>query len=307
MEIIVIGIVMAAAIIAVPLLAATRHKPQKQIKAPAPPIDHGGYIKKLQALYRSYGYDNIPEVENEESAKWVLDNMNGPFGAVLVPKEYMANIKKAGHDYTTGEIVLLWWLTSRKSISNKPLYFYREYGIDAEKSTKKLINNGLLTEDIKLTAAGKKVLDNSKTIIKHHRAVKSWSGTGPVKYSYPAKQEETKVPEKYGKLTKLEKTPWKLFDMDLADAKSDHLRYVRWNTSTTPCPQCRKMGATDNGKGPGVYPIKSADYLREQIHKGCTCRIFGYKVGQKNLPELDTYWNRDPKTGKGYYVKRMHY
>lgn len=280
----------------------TKDIPKPQIQNTYPKKASLQYTKKLQDLYRSYGYENIPEVESEHSAKWVLSNLNGMFGAVLVPKEYMNNIKKAGHNYTTGEIVLLWWLTSRKKIANKPLYFYRTYGIAPEKSIKKLISTGLLTKESQLTATGKRVLNNSKTIIKHHKASKAWTGTGPVKYTYP-KKEKTKIPEKYGKLTKLEQTPWKLFDLDIKDAKSD----LQWNTSTTPCPKCRKMGATDNGKGPGVYPIKSVAFLRDQIHKGCTCRVFGYSIKYKDSFESDIYWNRNTKTGKGYYVKRMHY
>lgn len=263
-------------------------------------------ISKLKDLYRSYNYENIPEIENEKSAKWVLANLDGMFGAVLVPKEYMSNISKAGHNYVTGEIVLLWWLTSRKNKSNKPLYFYRTYGIDADKSIKKLINTGLLTKDMKLTTVGKKVLDNSKMIIKHHRASKSWSGIGPVKYTYP-KKVKTKLPVKYADLPKKQQYPWSAFDINLQDAKSEHCRYIQWLTSTHPCKQCKKIGSTDTGKGPGIYLIKDAPLLRNQIHPGCTCRIFPYKLSERNLPPVDEFSTRDPETGKSIIIKAKQY
>ena len=264
------------------------------------------YTKKLQDLYSSYNYENIPEIENEASAKWVLNNINGMFGAILVPKEYMKNISKVGHSFTTGEIVLLWWLTSRKNISNKPLYFYRTYGIDPNKSTEKLIINGLLTKDMKLTPTGKRVLNNSKMIIKHHRAVKAWSGTGPVKYFYP-KKTETKIPKKYAGISKKQQYPWSAFDISLQDAKSEHCKYIHWLTSTHPCKQCKKIGSADNGKGSGIYSIKDAPTLRDQIHPGCTCRIFPYKLIERNLPPTLTFSTRDPKTGKSIIIKAKQY
>ena len=266
----------------------------------------GDYIKQLQKLYKSYGYVNIPEVENETSAKWVLEHTNRMFGAVLVPKEYMENITKNGHEYVTGDIVLLWWLTSRKNISNKPLYFYRTYGINPEKSINKLINTGLLTKDMDLTAAGRRVVNNSKMIIKHHRALKSWSGVGPVKYTYK-KTVKTKIPEKYSNLPKKQQYPWSSFDIGLKDAKSEHCKYIQWKTVMNPCKECMKIGAQDNGKGSGIYSIKDAPKLRDTIHPGCTCRIFPYKLSDKFLPPITSFSTRDPKTGKSINVKARQY
>lgn len=264
------------------------------------------YISELKKLYKSYEYENIPEIENEQSAKWVLDNVNGIFGAVLVPKEYMKTITKNKQSYVTGDIVLLWWLTSRKNISEKPLYFYRTYGIDSEKSIKKLISNGLLTKDMKLTGAGRRVINNSKMIIKHHKAIKSWSGIGPVEYTYK-KAVKISVPEKYSMLPQNQRYPWSEFDINLKDAKSEHCRYVKWTTVMHPCNNCMKLGAADNGKGSGIYSIKDAPELRDKIHPGCTCRIFPYKLSDKYLPPIISFSTRDPETGKSIIVKARQY
>jgi|GEM_PF-4091290 hypothetical protein len=113
--------------------------------------------------------------------------------------------------------------------------------------------------------------------------------------------EEATIPKE------LENTPWVIFDTTLEDAKSQNYKYIQWITSTTPCPRCEALGVTDNfGKGKGIYPISSAPKLRERIHKGCTCIISEYRPSD-HFPPIETYWTRDPKTGKGIYVKAKHY
>ena len=159
---------------------------------------------------------------------------------------------------------------------------------------------------MKLTSAGKKVLDTSKMIIKRHRASKSWSGTGPVKYTYP-KKVKTKMPVKYADLPEKEQYPWSAFDISLQDAKSEHCKYIQWLTSTHPCNQCKKIGSSDTGNGHGIYLIKEASALRNQIHPGCTCRIFPYKLSEKNLLPVMTFSTRDPKTGKSIIIKAKQY
>lgn len=105
----------------------------------------------------------------------------------------------------------------------------------------------------------------------------------------------------------LERTPWIMFDLSIQDAKSQHCKYIQWITSTSPCPQCEALGATDNfGKGAGVYPITSAPQLRNRLHIGCTCIVSKYRITNP-FPPVKTYWTRDPKTGKGIYVKAKHY
>ena len=46
----------------------------------------------------------------------------------------------------------------------------------------------------------------------------------------------------------LERTPWIMFDLSIQDAKSQHCKYIQWITSTSPCPQCEALGATDKDR-----------------------------------------------------------
>lgn len=112
---------------------------------------------------------------------------------------------------------------------------------------------------------------------------------------------------KYTDLPKKQQYPWTTFDINLQDAKSEHCKYIQWLTSTHPCKQCKTIGSTNNGKGPGIYLTKDAPTLRNQIHPGCTCRIFPYKLKYADLPPTTHFSTRDPKTGKSIIIKRKQY
>lgn len=110
-------------------------------------LEKENYINLLQSKYRKNNYVNIPYIESQESAKYVLDNWNS---SAPVPREYMQNFSFKGSKFITGEVVLLWWLTSRKNINDIPLYFSREYGINSSNAIEKLEEHNLLSKDTRL-------------------------------------------------------------------------------------------------------------------------------------------------------------
>lgn len=102
-------------------------------------FNFANYQKRLRRLYITKRYRIIPEIPSEEESKRILENYKSfPFS--LVPKEYMDPIKFKDLNLLRGEIVELWWITSRKNISNVPKYFLYEYGINYSETVDKLHN-----------------------------------------------------------------------------------------------------------------------------------------------------------------------
>lgn len=144
-------------------------------------FNFANYQKRLKRLYIAKNYRTIPEIPSEEEAKRILENYKCfPFS--LVPKEYMDSIKFNDLSLLRGEIVELWWITSRKNISNVPKYFLYEYGINYSETIDKLYNLDLLTSDNKLTQLGCSLIKNSAKIIWEHKAAKSIDEDGKIKY-----------------------------------------------------------------------------------------------------------------------------
>ena len=148
-----------------------------------PGPDHGTYLDRLATLYENRGYEVLPELPDEEGARYVIENASS-FPAVLVPKVYM---KAQVDDHTPlmfGEVVLLWWLTSRKNIFPYPLYYQRKYGLNAEVSRRRLIERGYLSEDNSLTDAGRTIIDSHQDIVRKHKSVMLVGRDGPIEYIY---------------------------------------------------------------------------------------------------------------------------
>lgn len=145
-------------------------------------FNFANYQKRLRRLYITKRYRIIPEIPSEEESKRILENYKSfPFS--LVPKEYMDPIKFKDLNLLRGEIVELWWITSRKNISNVPKYFLYEYGINYSETVDKLHNLDLLTSDNQLTQLGRSLIKNSAQIIREHKAAKSINEDGKIEYS----------------------------------------------------------------------------------------------------------------------------
>lgn len=239
------------------------------------------YIKQLQDKYIENEYDNIPYVASEESAKFVLDNWNG---AVPVPREYMKIQFYKNKPLLTGDIVLLWWLTSRKSTRNIPLYFSREYGINANASIDKLINYNLLSKDKKLTSDGQKVLNIKQEVIVNHKSSKSWFGVGPVKYFHRTDDE----------VSEIEENTYKEY---INNGVDQYIFIASLDTKTCAiCGSLDKQVFSVHDKKTGTnYPI---------IHSGCRCTTAAHIKGRKNSGKR---WSRNPISGKGEYIEDMSY
>ncbi|MEK3544795.1 hypothetical protein [Lactobacillus crispatus] len=236
------------------------------------------FTSLLKKFYQSQNYENIPYIESEESAKFVWENSQGSISlAVLVPKEYMENIKINNENYTFGDIVLLWWLSSRKNTSNIPHYFARNYGINTEESINKMIDYGLLNQNKKPTEEGLCVIKKYNSIIKKHRSKKSWSGTGPVKYDYsPTLKGEAKKKE-------MLKHVLKQFDDEIQFYKESKIHHFQWMTAKDPCPVCKRLQEQNTGLGKGIYRTSDYRKIRKYIHYDCRCTTTPY---DKNLPDI---------------------
>ncbi|RMC46586.1 minor capsid protein [Lactobacillus sp. ESL0230] len=239
------------------------------------------YITKLEDKYRENNYNNIPYIKDEESAEYVLNNWNT---SAPVPRAYMKNQIFKGKKLVTGEIVLLWWLTSRKNTNSIPLYFYREYGINANESIKKLQRYGLLSTEKRLTLDGKQLLKNKQKIIHNHKTDKTWAGIGPIKYHY------NKVKE----AEELENATYQEY-LDSGIKQYSFLATL----DTKTCSICGNL----DGK---IFDIKETKtgINYPLIHPGCRCTTMPYIEG---LPDSSERWARNPKTGKGEYIDNISF
>lgn len=239
------------------------------------------YINLLQSKYRKNNYVNIPYIESQESAKFVLDNWNS---SAPVPREYMQNFSFEGNKFITGEVVLLWWLTSRKNINDIPLYFSREYGINFSDAIEKLEEYNLLSKDKKLTSDGKRLLNLNQDIIDNHKSSKSWFRIGPVKYFHGTGNEASEI----------EESSYKDY---LTDGIDQYTFMATLDTKT--CSTCgnldRKIFDIKEKKTGINYPL---------IHPGCRCITTPYFNG---MPAETTRWARNPKTGKGEYIDNISF
>lgn len=258
-------------------LATQFHSPSKEHNQ----SKEENYINLLQNKYRKNSYANIPYIESQESAKYVLDNWDS---STPVPREYMQNIKFEGKKIITGEVILLWWLTSRKNINNIPLYFSREYGINYSVAIKKLEKYNLLSKDKKLTSDGKRLLNLKQNIIANHKSSKSWLGIGPVKYFHGTDDEVSEIEESSYK--------------DYLNEGIDQYTFMA-TLDTKTCSRCGNLdgnifGIKDKKTGTN-YPL---------IHPGCRCTTTPYFNG---MPAETTRWARNPKTGKGEYIDNISF
>lgn len=239
------------------------------------------YIDELKDKYRKNNYNNIPYIKDEKSAEYVLNNWNT---SAPVPRAYMKNQTFKGNKLVTGEIVLLWWLTSRKNTNDIPLYFYREYGINANESIKKLKNYRLLSTEKRLTSDGKRLLKIKQKLIYNHKSDKTWSGIGPVKYHY-GKVKEAEEQENLNYNEYLDEKIKQYFFLATLDTKT--------------CPICGNL----DGK---IFDIKDkkTGINYPLIHPGCRCTTTPYF---NNMPKNTTRWARNPITGKGEYINNINF
>lgn len=162
--------------------SATKNKFPERQDHNISPVSAVSMQKRLERLYKNKGYKAIPKVPSEKEAERILTTYRN-FPASIVPKEYMDPINFNGQSLLRGEILVLWWTTSRKNISNPPQYFLYQYGVNYYESISKLYSLNLITSDNKLTELGKGLIDKSAKIIWQHKAEKAIEADGTVKYS----------------------------------------------------------------------------------------------------------------------------
>lgn len=223
--------------------------------------------KKLRRLYTLKKYQTIPEIPSEEESKRILENYKN-FPSSLVPKEYMNTIQFKNLQILRGEIIELWWITSRKNISNVPKYFLYEYGINYSKTVKKLHNLDLLTPDNKLTQLGHTLIKNSAQIIWEHKAAKSISKDGKVEYSY-----DKDVNGNFFEVKRIR------YPRKKTEEKMDNYFYYSqsriqylWNIKQYD--QCEKEALEQISRGnkyPTIYEILAKLYRRNKAYKQEAC------------------------------------
>ena len=223
------------------------------------------FVRKVKKIYKKEGYENIPYV-SQKNAKWIIKHLNdGCF--MMAIKEYMKTMKVKGKIILRGHIVLLWWLNNPRTKKNKfPLYFEREYGIDAEKALYKLKRYSWVDKENKLTVKGKEILSEYDYIINQHRAIKSILSDGTVEYNYtPILKGEAKKEERLRCTIKALK-----YHIDYA-RKSKLLLQWRPAHDDKICPKCRELAERDNGYGKGIYTPEQAEKILNEIHWDCRC------------------------------------
>lgn len=228
------------------------------------------YVKNLEQIYKELGYENIP-FSSKENAKWILQNMNTGF-RVLAYKEYMKTMKIERHNVLRGHIILLWWLENPRTKKDTfPKYFERDYGIDAKAELKTLKKYRWINRDYLLTKKGKKILLEYDYIIKQHRAIKHINFDGTIEYNYSNILK--------GKEKEAERLKWNLraFDEDIKHAEEKDM-LLEWLTAEDDkvCSKCREFAERDNGYGKGIYNVRQAKKIRNEIHWDCRCAWIPY-------------------------------
>lgn len=231
-------------------------------------------IKKLSKIYKKQRYENIPYI-TKENAEWILEHLKDGF-PILVVKEYMQSIKVRGKKVLRGHIILLWWLNNpRTKKETFPLYFEREYGIDAKKALNQLKKYGWADEKNKLTEEGKEILLEHDYMVKQHRAIKMIQSDGTVEYNY------TRILK--GEEKRAESMKWHLKSLNSqiknAEECNTLLEWSPVNDDKT-CSKCRELAERDNGYGKGIYTPEQAKEVLKEIHWDCRCTW---------LPVVDSY------------------
>ncbi|MDF7672193.1 hypothetical protein PT281_02680 [Lactobacillus sp. ESL0701] len=235
-------------------------------------------IKQLQEKYKENGYQTIPYIPNDQFAHYCLEQWEDSIRmAAPVPKENMEAVKFEDHSLLIGEVVMLWWMNRMKKKDYIPQYFLWQYGINFSTSLKKLESYGLATSEKSITNAGLNFLNKYPKIIKHHRAGKSWTGIGPVKYDYSKllKGEE----KKEAMLQNVQKA----FDNEMKFYSESKIIYFQWMPSKNPCQLCKKLATTDNGWGKGVYRVADKIKVRKLLHYDCLCTTVPYDDTLPNI------------------------
>ena len=223
------------------------------------------YIRKLKTIYIKKGYKTIPYI-SEENAYFVIKQHDASFN-FLVPKEYMKTFKVKGHTILRGHIILLWWLNNSRASKKKiPKYFERQYGIDAKSEIETLKEYGWISDDGKLTKAGKEVLEKYNEIVRQHRATKSFNFDGSISYDY-SRILKGKEKEKERLRHVLEH-----FDESIANAEKDGylLQWLVYEDDQL-CSTCKSIAEKDSGFGKGIYTPEQAKKIRNKIHWDCRC------------------------------------
>lgn len=124
--------------------------------------------EQLTNVYVEKGYATIPAPLPDNEAQRILESYTS-FPSSLVVKSYMTPFENG---LIRGEVLLLWWLNSRKKITHKPLYFLYRYGINIDAAEAHLINAGMMNADETWTDKGKSLVssDRVQQIIREHRA-----------------------------------------------------------------------------------------------------------------------------------------
>ncbi|MDU3103307.1 hypothetical protein [Streptococcus sp.] len=138
--------------------------------------------QKLNELYISKGYSKIPALPCEEECSRILvESESCP--ASLVAKEYMSYVDM-NLQLTFGHIVMLWWLDNPKTKKNVvPSYFLYQYGLDFYKEVSHLQSKNMLVGR-DLTPLAKEKLNNFQSIIRKHKARKSYNLDGSINYHF---------------------------------------------------------------------------------------------------------------------------
>ena len=110
-------------------------------------------------------YPEIPYISNSREKNWIEK-------ADLFPKQSLVKremMERYADGLLPGHVYMLYWL---KKFTNKkvPAYFEYKYGINFEKEKMFLIRNKYLSEELKPTEIGLKIIEEHYSVVENHKA-----------------------------------------------------------------------------------------------------------------------------------------
>lgn len=123
----------------------------------------------MKEFYKRWGYQVLPELPEEIECNKILENHQS-LPSMIVRKEYMNFIENG---LIRGDIILLWWINTKKKQNKKPQYFLYKYGLNVNKEIEKLQKNYYIVfskDRYILTNKGKNMLTKYNKIVQEHRS-----------------------------------------------------------------------------------------------------------------------------------------
>lgn len=98
------------------------------------------------------------------------------------------------------------------------------------------------------------------------------------------------------------------YDVQRESIERNGFKWVEWFAEPKACPECAQIARVDNGKGPGIYPLKKVPKIPQDTHPNCRCSIGSYysdEMLDKKLGQLG-FGNKKNKEVSLEFFKRLN-